>query len=99
MLVFGEDNAIEALTEAIKMSRAGLGHEHKTCRLILVRRRRPTGVGKVTVQLSKRWVLSCCASVYPEYMGVATVSRLIGAPPGYYTSVSARGRAADGCGD
>ncbi len=36
MLVFGQDKAIEALTEAIKMARAGLGHEHKPVRFVPV---------------------------------------------------------------
>ena len=53
MLVFGQDKAIEALTEAIKMARAGLGHEHKPVGSFLFAG--PTGVGKqrMTVQLSK----------------------------------------------
>lgn len=44
MLVFGQDKAIEALTEAIKMARAGLGHEHKPVGSFLFAG--PTGVGK-----------------------------------------------------
>ncbi|OZH91826.1 ATP-dependent Clp protease ATP-binding subunit ClpA [Salmonella enterica] len=67
MLVFGQDNAIEALTEAIKMSRAGLGHEHKPVGSFLFAG--PTGVGKTEVTV--------------QYMERHTVSRLIGAPPGY----------------
>src|SRR5471032_2877405 len=53
MLVFGQDPAIEALTEAIKMSRAGLGQDHKPVGSFLFAG--PTGVGKteVTVQLAK----------------------------------------------
>ena len=74
MLVFGQDKAIEELTEAIKMARAGLGHEHK-----------PTGVGKteVTVQLSKALGIELLRFDMSEYMERHTVSRLIGAPPGY----------------
>jgi ATP-dependent Clp protease ATP-binding subunit ClpA len=51
MLVFGQDKAIEALTEAIKMAARGLGHEHKPVGSFLFAG--PTGVGKteVTVQL------------------------------------------------
>lgn len=44
MLVFGQDKAIEALTEAIKMARAGLGHEHKPVGSFLFAG--PTGSGK-----------------------------------------------------
>ncbi len=44
MLVFGQDKAIEALTEAIKMARAGLGHQHKPVGSFLFAG--PTGVGK-----------------------------------------------------
>ncbi len=47
MLVFGQDQAIEALTEAIKMGRAGLGHEHKPVGSFLFAG--PTGVGKTEV--------------------------------------------------
>ncbi len=83
MLVFGRDNAIEALTEAIKMSRAGLGHEHKPVGSFLFAG--PTGVGKteVTVQLSKALGIELLRFDMSEYMERHTVSRLIGAPPGY----------------
>ncbi|ECG0083389.1 ATP-dependent Clp protease ATP-binding subunit ClpA [Salmonella enterica] len=83
MLVFGQDNAIEALTEAIKMSRAGLGHEHKPVGSFLFAG--PTGVGKteVTVQLSKALGIELLRFDMSEYMERHTVSRLIGAPPGY----------------
>ncbi|MGX7616561.1 ATP-dependent Clp protease ATP-binding subunit ClpA [Escherichia fergusonii] len=83
MLVFGQDKAIEALTEAIKMSRAGLGHDHKPVGSFLFAG--PTGVGKteVTVQLAKALGIELLRFDMSEYMERHTVSRLIGAPPGY----------------
>ena len=83
MLVFGQDNAIEALTEAIKMSRAGLGHDHRPVGSFLFAG--PTGVGKteVTVQLAKAMGIELLRFDMSEYMERHTVSRLIGAPPGY----------------
>lgn len=83
MLVFGQDQAIEALTEAIKMSRAGLGHERKPVGSFLFAG--PTGVGKteVTVQLAKAMDIELLRFDMSEYMERHTVSRLIGAPPGY----------------
>ncbi|KTJ19717.1 ATP-dependent Clp protease ATP-binding subunit ClpA [Enterobacter hormaechei subsp. steigerwaltii] len=83
MLVFGQDKAIEALTEAIKMARAGLGHDHKPVGSFLFAG--PTGVGKteVTVQLSKAQGIELLRFDMSEYMERHTVSRLIGAPPGY----------------
>ncbi|CAJ0994465.1 ATP-dependent Clp protease ATP-binding subunit ClpA [Sodalis praecaptivus] len=83
MLVFGQDKAIEVLTEAIKMSRAGLGQEHKPVGSFLFAG--PTGVGKteVTVQLAKALDIELLRFDMSEYMERHTVSRLIGAPPGY----------------
>ena len=83
MLVFGQDKAIEALTEAIKMARAGLGHDHKPVGSFLFAG--PTGVGKteVTVRLSKALGIELLRFDMSEYMERHTVSRLIGAPPGY----------------
>ncbi|ALB54400.1 ATP-dependent Clp protease ATP-binding subunit ClpA [Cronobacter universalis] len=83
MLVFGQDKAIEVLTEAIKMSRAGLGHDRKPVGSFLFAG--PTGVGKteVTVQLSKALGIELLRFDMSEYMERHTVSRLIGAPPGY----------------
>ncbi|WP_368748891.1 ATP-dependent Clp protease ATP-binding subunit ClpA [Enterobacter hormaechei] len=83
MLVFGQDKAIEALTEAIKMARAGLGHDHKPVGSFLFAG--PTGVGKteVTVQLSRALGIELLRFDMSEYMERHTVSRLIGAPPGY----------------
>ncbi|MGV3345067.1 ATP-dependent Clp protease ATP-binding subunit ClpA [Enterobacteriaceae bacterium LUAb1] len=83
MLVFGQDNAIEALTEAIKMNRAGLGQERKPVGSFLFAG--PTGVGKteVTAQLAKALGIELLRFDMSEYMERHTVSRLIGAPPGY----------------
>ncbi|WP_108478928.1 ATP-dependent Clp protease ATP-binding subunit ClpA [Providencia alcalifaciens] len=83
MLVFGQDKAIEALSEAIKMNRAGLGLEHKPVGSFLFAG--PTGVGKteVTVQLAKALDVKLLRFDMSEYMERHTVSRLIGAPPGY----------------
>jgi ATP-dependent Clp protease ATP-binding subunit ClpA len=83
MLVFGQDPAIDALSEAIKMSRAGLGQDHKPVGSFLFAG--PTGVGKteVTVQLAKAMNIELLRFDMSEYMERHTVSRLIGAPPGY----------------
>lgn len=83
MLVFGQDTAIEVLTEAIKMSRAGLSHEHQPVGSFLFAG--PTGVGKteVTIQLAKALGIELLRFDMSEYMERHTVSRMIGAPPGY----------------
>ncbi|MCR3755605.1 MAG: ATP-dependent Clp protease ATP-binding subunit ClpA [Sodalis sp. Psp] len=83
ILVFGQDKAIETLTEAIKMNRAGLGQEHKPVGSFLFAG--PTGVGKteVTVQLAKALNIELLRFDMSEYMERHTVSLLIGAPPGY----------------
>ncbi|MDF7483152.1 ATP-dependent Clp protease ATP-binding subunit ClpA [Proteus mirabilis] len=83
MLVFGQDQAIYALAESIKMSRAGLGQENKPVGSFLFAG--PTGVGKteVTVQLAKALNIKLLRFDMSEYMERHTVSRLIGAPPGY----------------
>lgn len=83
MLVFGQDQAIHALAESIKMSRAGLGQENKPVGSFLFAG--PTGVGKteVTVQLAKALNIKLLRFDMSEYMERHTVSRLIGAPPGY----------------
>ena len=75
MLVFGQDKAIEALTEAIKMARAGLGHDHKPVGSFLFAG--PTGVGKteVTVQLSKALGIELLRFDMSEYMERRTVAR------------------------
>ncbi len=83
MLVFGQDEAIETLSSAIIMSRSGLGTEDKPIGSFLFAG--PTGVGKteVTNQLSKVMGISLIRFDMSEYMEAHTVSRLIGAPPGY----------------
>lgn len=83
MLVFGQDKAISALTEAIKMSRAGLNQDHRPVGSFLFAG--PTGVGKteVTVQLARALDIPLLRFDMSEYMERHTVSRLIGAPPGY----------------
>ncbi|MDN3679809.1 ATP-dependent Clp protease ATP-binding subunit ClpA [Vibrio tapetis subsp. quintayensis] len=83
MLVFGQDPAIEVLSEAIKLSRAGLGADHKPVGSFLFAG--PTGVGKteVTVQLSKLLGVELLRFDMSEYGERHSVSRLIGAPPGY----------------
>lgn len=83
MLVFGQDEAIENLASAILMSRSGLGAEDKPIGSFLFAG--PTGVGKteVTRQLSKIMGIDLIRFDMSEYMEAHTVSRLIGAPPGY----------------
>ncbi|OAN18391.1 ATP-dependent Clp protease ATP-binding subunit ClpA [Photobacterium jeanii] len=83
MLVFGQDEAIDVLTEAIKLSRAGLGADNKPVGSFLFAG--PTGVGKteVTVQLARTLGIDLLRFDMSEYMERHTVSRLIGAPPGY----------------
>ena len=83
MLVFGQDAAIDALSEAIKLTRAGLGEENKPVGSFLFAG--PTGVGKteVTVQLSKLLGIELLRFDMSEYGERHSVSRLIGAPPGY----------------
>ncbi|HBS26933.1 MAG TPA: ATP-dependent Clp protease ATP-binding subunit ClpA [Gammaproteobacteria bacterium] len=83
MVVFGQDEAIDNLSAAIKMSRSGLGNEDKPIGSFLFTG--PTGVGKteVTRQLSKVLGIELIRFDMSEYMERHTVSRLIGAPPGY----------------
>ncbi|MGA9031238.1 MAG: ATP-dependent Clp protease ATP-binding subunit ClpA [Sulfuricaulis sp.] len=83
MVVFGQDEAIGALATAIKMSRSGLGHPEKPVGSYLFAG--PTGVGKteVTRQLARILGLELIRFDMSEYMERHTVSRLIGAPPGY----------------
>ncbi len=83
MVVFGQDRAIEVLTDAIRLSRSGLGNEHKPVGSLLFAG--PTGVGKteVTLQLAKAMGVELLRFDMSEYMERHTVSRLIGAPPGY----------------
>ncbi len=83
MLVFGQDEAISELASAIKLSRAGLRDTSKTIGSFLFLG--PTGVGKteVTKQLAKVMGVELIRFDMSEYMERHTVSRLIGAPPGY----------------
>ncbi|MFI4955459.1 MAG: AAA family ATPase, partial [Gammaproteobacteria bacterium] len=83
LLVYGQDSAIEHLTSAIKMARAGLGDPRKPIGSFLFAG--PTGVGKteVTRQLAQLLDLDLVRFDMSEYMESHTVSRLIGAPPGY----------------
>jgi ATP-dependent Clp protease ATP-binding subunit ClpA len=83
MVVFGQDEAIDALANSIKMARSGLGSTEKPIGSFLFAG--PTGVGKteVTRQLAKILGIELLRFDMSEYMERHTVSRLIGAPPGY----------------
>src|SRR4051794_8907845 len=82
-MVFGQDNAIEALSSAIKLARAGLRDAEKPIGNYLFSG--PTGVGKTEAarQLSLTLGIELIRFDMSEYMERHTVSRLIGAPPGY----------------
>ena len=82
-VVYGQDNAIGALTSAIKLARAGLRDGEKPIGCYLFSG--PTGVGKTEVakQLSLALGVELVRFDMSEYMERHTVSRLIGAPPGY----------------
>ncbi len=82
-VIFGQDEAIAALSSAIKMSRSGLGPEDRPVANFLFAG--PTGVGKteVTRQLAHTMGIELIRYDMSEYMERHTVSRLIGAPPGY----------------
>jgi ATP-dependent Clp protease ATP-binding subunit ClpA len=83
MVVFGQDQAIEALAASIKMARSGLGNATKPIGNFLLAG--PTGVGKteVTRQLAMQLGIELIRFDMSEYMEAHSVSRLIGAPPGY----------------
>jgi len=83
LMIYGQDEAIMALSTAIKMSRSGLGQEQKPIGSFLFAG--PTGVGKteVTRQLARTMGIELIRFDMSEYMERHTVSRLIGAPPGY----------------
>ncbi|MCF8014591.1 MAG: ATP-dependent Clp protease ATP-binding subunit ClpA [Chromatiaceae bacterium] len=83
MVVYGQEEAIDALTSAIRMNRSGLGTDEKPIGSFLFTG--PTGVGKteVTRQLARIMSLELIRFDMSEYMERHTVSRLIGAPPGY----------------
>jgi len=83
LVVFGQDKAIESLANSIKLARSGLGLDDKPVGAFLLAG--PTGVGKteVTKQLAKNLGVEFIRFDMSEYMEAHTVSRLIGAPPGY----------------
>lgn len=83
MVIFGQDPAIETLASAIKLARSGLGNPDKPIGNFLFAG--PTGVGKteVTKQLALQLGIELVRFDMSEYMEPHSVSRLIGAPPGY----------------
>jgi len=83
MVVFGQDEAISTLSTAIKMGRSGLGNPQQPVGAFLFSG--PTGVGKteITKQLAGIMGIELVRFDMSEYMERHTVSRLIGAPPGY----------------
>ncbi|MCW9024567.1 MAG: ATP-dependent Clp protease ATP-binding subunit ClpA [Gammaproteobacteria bacterium] len=83
LVIYGQDEAVDSLSAAIKLSRAGLGNELKPIGSFLFSG--PTGVGKteVTRQMARIMGIELIRFDMSEYMERHTVSRLIGAPPGY----------------
>ena len=83
LVIFGQDQAVDGLASAIKLARAGLRNDEKPIGSFLFAG--PTGVGKteVTRQLAKIMGIELIRFDMSEYMERHTVSRLIGAPPGY----------------
>jgi len=83
MVIFGQDPAIQSLASAIKLARSGLGNPDKPIGNFLFAG--PTGVGKteVTKQLAMQLGIELVRFDMSEYMEPHSVSRLIGAPPGY----------------
>jgi ATP-dependent Clp protease ATP-binding subunit ClpA len=83
MVVFGQDAAIDTLASAIKMARSGLANPNKPIGCFLFAG--PTGVGKteVTRQLALQLGIELIRFDMSEYMEAHSVSRMIGAPPGY----------------
>jgi ATP-dependent Clp protease ATP-binding subunit ClpA len=82
-VIFGQDEAIDRIVDAIQISRAGLGHQTKPVGSFLFSG--PTGVGKTEVskQLAEVLGIEFLRFDMSEYAEPHTVSRLIGAPPGY----------------
>jgi len=82
-VIFGQDEAIDRVVDAIQISRAGLGHETKPVGSFLFSG--PTGVGKTEVskQLAEILGVEFIRFDMSEYAEPHTISRLIGAPPGY----------------
>ena len=83
MVIFGQDSSIESLVSSIKLARSGLGNPDKPIGNFLFAG--PTGVGKteVTRQLAMQLGIELVRFDMSEYMEPHSVSRLIGAPPGY----------------
>ncbi|MBP3975054.1 ATP-dependent Clp protease ATP-binding subunit ClpA [Pseudoxanthomonas spadix] len=83
MVIFGQDPAIQSLASAIKLARSGLGNPDKPIGNFLFAG--PTGVGKteVTKQLAMQLGIELVRFDMSEYMEPHSISRLIGAPPGY----------------
>ena len=83
MVIFGQDSSIESLVASIKLARSGLGNPDKPIGSFLFAG--PTGVGKteVTRQLAMQLGIELVRFDMSEYMEPHSVSRLIGAPPGY----------------
>ena len=83
LVIYGQDKAVDSLSSAIKLSRSGLGNTEKPIASFLFAG--PTGVGKteVTRQLARILGIELIRFDMSEYMEQHTVSRLIGAPPGY----------------
>jgi ATP-dependent Clp protease ATP-binding subunit ClpA len=82
-VIYGQDNAIESLTSAVKLSRSGLGDQEKPVGSFLLVG--PTGVGKTEVmrELAKHLNIEFLRFDMSEYMERHSVSKLIGSPPGY----------------
>lgn len=82
-VVFGQDHAVEQVSKAVQLARSGLGEPNKPTASFLFAG--PTGVGKTELsqQLAKLLGVEMIRFDMSEYMERHTVSRLIGAPPGY----------------
>ncbi len=83
LLIYGQDEAIEVVSNAIIMSRSGLGNETRPVGSFLFTG--PTGVGKTELAKQLAFYLNCQLERFDmsEYMEKHSVSKLIGAPPGY----------------
>ncbi len=82
-VIYGQDESIEKVVSNIKMARAGIGHQHKPVGSFLFAG--PTGVGKTELakQLANALGINFLRFDMSEYMEPHSISRLIGAPPGY----------------
>lgn len=83
LMIFGQDDAVEKVADAILLSRSGLGHEQKPIGSFLFTG--PTGVGKTELarQLARQLGVHLERFDMSEYMEKHSVAKLIGAPPGY----------------